>query len=167
MAHVTPVAAHHTIVELRAAMKQSRDERQKTRIRAIIAAKAGASRNQVVALLSVSDHSVTNWVRAYNAGGIEALKTNVGGRPKGTTRWGDDIFIALAKAVDQGGYWSIPRMQAWISTQHHKDIPEQTIWYRMRQLKYSYKSARPHPMQGDKAKQASFKKGASFRSWSR
>ena len=164
MAHFTSVVPHHTIAELRTALKKSRDEGQKTRIRAIIAAKAGASRNDIVALLSVSDHSVTNWVQAYNDGGITALKTNVGGRPKGTTVWEDEIFIQLTQEIDQGGYWSIPRMQAWISAHYQKDIPEQTVWYRMDQLKYSYKSARPHPVQGNKDTQAAFKKGASLRS---
>ena len=105
MAHFTPVEPHHTIAELRTAMKTSRDEGQKTRIRAIVAAKAGASRNDIVALLSVSDHSVTNWVNAYNEGGIEMLKTNVGGRPKGSTVWEEDIFVDLAIAIDTGGYW--------------------------------------------------------------
>ena len=164
MAHFTPVLAHHTIAELRTAMKKSRDEGQKTRIRAIVAAKAGASRNDIVALLSVSDHSVTNWVQAYNKGGIEALRTNKGGRPKGTTVWKEDIFIKLATEIDKGGYWSIPRMQTWISAQYNKDIPEQTVWYRMDALKYSYKSARPHPVQGNRDKQRAFKKGGSAHS---
>ena len=154
-------------MELRAVMKKSRDEGQKTRIRAIIAAKAGASRNEIVALLSVSDHSITNWVQAYNEGGVEALKTNVGGRPKGTTVWKEDMFLDLAKAIDQGGYWSVPRMQDWISERHGKTIPEQTVWYRMDKLGYSYKSARPHPVQGNKERQESFKKGVSPHSWSR
>ena len=167
MAHFTPVEPHHTIAELRAVMKTSRDEGQKTRIRAIVAAKAGASRNDIVALLSVSDHSVTNWVNAYNEGGIEMLKTNVGGRPKGSTVWEEDIFVELAKAIDTGGYWSIPRMQNWISERYNKAIPEQTVWYRMDRLGYSYKSARPHPVQGNKDTQTSFKKGVSPRSWSR
>lgn len=167
MAHFTPVSPRHTVAELQAAVKQSRDEGQKTRIRAIIAAKAGASRNEIVALFSICDHTVTNWVQAYNEGGVEALRTDKGGRPKGTTRWEEDIFTDLAEEIDKGGYWSIPRMQAWISDRHDKDIPEQTVWYRMDKLNYSYKSARPHPVQGDMEKQASFKKGAWSRSWSR
>jgi transposase len=167
MAHFTPVSPRHTIAELRMAMKKSRDEGQKTRIRAILAAKVGSSRNDIVALLSVSDHSVTNWVHAYNEGGLDALKTKVGGRPKGSTVWKDDLFTDLAKEIDKGGYWSIPRMQAWLQEHKGKDIPEQTVWYRMDQLNYSYKGARPHPMQGNKDKQEAFKKGALLHSWSR
>jgi transposase len=164
MAHFTPVATHHTMVELKIAIKRSRDEGQKTRLRAIMAAQAGSARKDIAAMLSVSDHSITNWVHAYNKGGTDALITNKGGRPKGSTVWKDDMFTDLAKAIDTGGYWSIPRMQEWLK--EHKDtyIPEQTVWYRMDQLKYSYKSARPHPMQGNKEKQETFKKGGWFRS---
>jgi transposase len=118
-------------------------------------------------MLSVSDHSITNWVHIYNKGGIHALATNKGGRPKGSTVWKDDIFADLAKAIDKGGYWSIPIMQKWLTEHHAVHIPEQTVWYRMDQLNYSYKSARPHPVQGNKEKQQAFKKGGLRHSWSR
>ncbi len=167
MAYFTPIAPHHSITELKTAIRRSRDEGQKTRLRAVAAAQVGSSRNDIVAMLSVSDHSITNWVHAYNEGGVDALRTNKGGRPKGKTLWKDDIFTGLAKEIDKGGYWSIPRMQEWIRERHKKDIPEQTVWYRMDQLKYSYKGARPHPVQGNKDKQDAFKKGALLRSWSR
>ena len=76
-------------------------------------------------------------------------------------------FEELCKEIDKGGYWSIPKMQEWIEKHHHKAIPEQTVWYRMDQLSYSYKGARPHPVQGNKDKQEAFKKGALLPSWSR
>jgi len=50
-------------------------------------------------------------------------------------------------------------MQDWLHTIKGADIPEQTVWYRMDKLKYSYKSGRPCPVQGDQKKQESFKKG--------
>ena len=50
-------------------------------------------------------------------------------------------------------------MQEWIKEQYQKDIPEQTVWYRMDKLNYSYKGARPHPVQGDRERQETFKKG--------
>ena len=167
MAHFTPVAPHRTIAELKTAIKRSRDEGQKTRLRAIMYAQSGSSRNDIAGMLSVSDHSITNWVHAYNEGGINALATNKGGRPKGSTVWKDDIFTDLAKAIDKGGYWSIPTMQKWLTLHHSVNIPEQTVWYRMDQLNYSYKSARPHPVQGSKERQDAFKKRGLLRSWSR
>lgn len=167
MAHFTSIEPRHTIAELRTSMKQSRDEGQKTRLKAIIFAQEGCGRQEIVERLQVSDHSITNWVHAYNEGGISALATNNGGRPKGNPKWSNDIFSALAQEIDKGGYWSIPRMQEWLKKEYKKDIPEQTVWYRMDQLNYSYKSARPHPVQGNKERQETFKKVASPRSWSR
>ena len=99
-------------------------------------------------------------------GGFSALASNKGGRPEGNPKWDAEIFEALAKKIDKGGYWSIPRMQEWINKHRQKDIPEQTVWYRMDQLNYSYKGARPHPAQGNKEKQDSFKKGGLRHSWS-
>ena len=49
-------------------------------------------------------------------------------------------------------------MQEWIEENHKETIPESTIWYHLKCLKYSYKSARSHPYKGDKEQQDSFKK---------
>ncbi len=167
MAHFTSVAPRHSADELRSAQKRSRDEGQRTRITAIMLAKEGKQRQEIVEYLRVSDHSITNWVHAYNEGGLSALTTNKGGRPEGNPKWNSAIFDDLAKEIDKGGYWSIPRMQEWLKKHKNKDIPEQTVWYRMDQLNYSYKGARPHPVQGNKEKQDDFKKTALLRSWSR
>jgi transposase len=115
----------------------------------------------------LSERSITHWVLQYNEGGFTALKTKPSGRPKGDHKWPADIFTDLCTEIDKGGYWSIPRMQKWLKEHRGKDIPEQTVWVRMDKLKYSYKSSRPSPVQGDAQKQESFKKGDSLRSWSR
>jgi len=117
--------------------------------------------------LTVDAKSVTTWLARYNKGGTSALVSNKGGRPKGNPKWDASLFTDLARAIDKGGYWSIPRMQEWLQEHHKKDIPEQTVWYRMDQLKYSYKSARPHPVQGSTERQDAFKKGGLPHSWSR
>jgi transposase len=107
------------------------------------------------------------WITKYNSGGSLALASNLGGRSEGNPKWDAEIFDELAKEIDKGGYWSIPRMQDWIKTHKKKEVPEQTVWYRMDKLKYSYKSSRPSPIGGDREKREVFKKGALLRSWSR
>ena len=129
--------------------------------------KKGKKRYEIVEQLTVDAKSVTTWLARYNEGGADALVSNKGGRPEGNPKWDGSVFEALAKEIDKGGYWSIPRMKEWIAKHHNKEIPEQTVWYRMDQLAYSYKSARPHPTQGSKERQDAFKKGASRHSWSR
>ena len=127
----------------------------------------GRKRYEISQQLTVDLKSVTTWVQKYNKGGSEALVTNKGGRPEGNPKWDDSIFTNLAKEIDKGGYWSIPRMQKWLRENLKKEIPEQTVWYRMDQLNYSYKGARPHPVQGSKERQEAFKRGVLFHSWSR
>lgn len=166
MANITKVLAHDTEAELREKLGAASDEAYKTRLKAIILAKTGEKRFEIVQTLIVDPKSVTTWIQKYNKGGTGALKSNYGGRPEGNPLWDASIFDALAKEIDKGGYWSIPIMQKWIHEHQKKDIPEQTVWYRMDQLNYSYKGARPHPTQGNKQKQELFKKGGLPHSWS-
>lgn len=167
MAKPIPISETDSISQLRSAIKHSHDEGQKTRLRAIINLKQGATHTEIATEFVVNKDTVTNWIQKYNQGGIDALVFSKGGRPQGNPKWNNDIFTSLAKELDKGGYWSVPRMQEWLQKQYKKDIPEQTVWYRMDQLNYSYKSARPHPVLGDRDRQETFKKGASPRSWSR
>jgi transposase len=167
MAKPLSVAAHDSTEKLRALLARTRDEGYKKRIRAIIRLQEGERHREVARSLGASPTSVCLWITKYNAGGSLALAPDKGGRPEGNPKWGSAIFDDLAEEIDKGGYWSIPRMQKWISEHYKKDIPEQTVWYRMDKLNYSYKGARPHPVQGNKEKQDLFKKGASLLSWSR
>jgi transposase len=156
------LAKRHTVDELQKFCKKSKDEAQKTRVRAIINIKKGKSRIEIVDLFNVNRDTVTNWVNMYNANGTEGLQTNLGGRPQGNPKWDTDIFEKLGKEIDtKKGYWSIPKMQQWILKEKKENIPEQTIWYHMHEVEdYTYKSARPHPMKGNREQQASFKKRA-------
>lgn len=153
-----------SVSDLKRALKESADADQKNRIKAIINIKEGSTKTATAERFVVSRTSVISWVVAYNEGGVEALKMSKGGRLEGNPKWDGSIFDDLTKEIDKGGYWSIPRMQEWLIENKKKDIPEQTVWYRMNQLDYSYKGARPHPTQGNKEKQESFKKGVWRRS---
>jgi transposase len=164
---ILTVVAHDTATELKQKLRTAHDEAFKNRIKAIALALEGKKRYEIVAQLAVDASRVTEWVKRYNDGGTAALIFSKGGRPEGNPKWDTSLFETLAKEIDKGGYWSIPRMQEWLKDQYKKDIPEQTVWYRMDRLGYSYKSARPHPVQGNKERQDTFKKGASSRSWKR
>ena len=166
MSHLT-VVAHDTEHQLQKKLGLAHDEAYKNRLKAVLLAMQGKKRYEIVERLTVDAKSVTTWLQRYNKEGTVALLSNHGGRPLGDPKWDTSIFEELAKEIDTGGYWSIPLMQAWIQKRFKKDIPEQTVWYRMDRLKYSYKSARPSPVEGSVEKQEAFKKGASNRSWSR
>ena len=166
MSHLT-VVAHDTEPELREKIRHAHDEAFKIRLKAILLAVGGKKRFEIVSQLTVDAKSVTTWLQRYNEKGTSALVSNKGGRPEGNPKWDTAIFTDLAKEVEKGGYWSIPRMQEWLTKHKKKRVPEQTVWYRMDQLGYSYKSARPSPIGGSTEKRDAFKKGALPRSWSR
>ena len=166
MSHIT-IDAHDTEEILRQKLKQSTDEAYKTRLKAIILVIQGNTRYEIVERLTVNPGSVTTWLKRYNGRGTAGLVSNKGGRPKGPQKWDASLFADLATEIDKGGYWSVPRMQEWLTSTKKVNIPEQTVWYRMDKLNYSYKSARPHPVQGNREKQETFKRGVLRRSWSR
>ena len=164
MAKALSLSTRDSVTQLRSAVTSCGDEAQKTRIRAIIRLREHATRTAVARDFVVDRDTVTNWIAAYNAGGVPALAMGKGGRPEGNPKWDTAIFDDLIKEIDKGGrYWSVPLMQEWITEKHKKVIPENTVWYHVTGLDYTYKSARPHPMKGDPVKQEAFKKGVSRR----
>ena len=164
--NICKINPHHTLAELIEIKNKSSDDGQKFRLRAIINIKKGKLLKQVSEDLVVSRTSLSKWVSRYNKSGETGLVSNKGGRPEGNPKWDTSIWETLESHIEKtGGYWSIPKMQEWIKNKHKKTIPEQTVWYNLNKLKFSYKSARPHPYKGDLEKQESFKKGASQKNW--
>jgi len=164
MKHV--LTSSHTLDELIEAKNKSSDQGQKLKLRAIINIKKGKLVKQVSEEFLISRQSLSFWQRIYNEKGIDGLLTNKGGRKEGNPKWDTTIFDNLGKTIKtKGGYWSIPKMQEWIKETYMKNIPEQTVWYHLDRLGFSYKSSRTHPYKGDKERQESFKKGALQKSW--
>lgn len=160
MAKKILLSPRDSIAQLERAIKQSDDEEQKTRIRVILAFKEGAKQKDVAKQFVIHRETVGIWVSTYNKGGVEALKMSKGGRPKGNPKWNGKIFEALTRKIEKGGqYWSVPLMREWIRKRFEVEIPENTVWYRVRDLGFSHKSARPHPYRGDRKRQVAFKRG--------
>lgn len=161
MAKTITLIQKHSSDELKTILKTSKDEGQKTRLKVILALISGVTRRDTALQLSINSNTITEIVRRYNQFGLESLKTNKGGRKEGNPKWDSAIFTQLAREIDtQNQYWSIPVMMKWIKDTYQVNIPEQTVWYRVNQQGYSYKSSRPHPLLGDNAAQEAFKKGA-------
>ena len=150
----------HSIAELKIAIKESKDEGQRTRLRTIIELKKDVTRTSVAKDLVVDRKAMLSWIKKYNDSGIKALLVSRGGRPKGNLKWDKVIFERLAEEVRKSKKcWSLKIMQEWIERKDKKLVPITTIWYHMTILGFSYTSLRPHPYLGDKKKQEAFKKG--------
>ena len=153
-----------TIKELRKEIKNTKDEKYKTKLKAIIKLKEDKDKKrQVIANeLVISHQSLVRWINLYNEQGKKGLQTKKAGRPRGKTKWDNNIFEKLTKEIDKADkYWSIPLMQDWLKEKEDTKIPLSTLWYRVTQLGYSHKSSRPYPYKGNKEKQEKFKKRAS------
>lgn len=149
----------HTVEELIKIKDGCKDEHQKLKLKAIIKFKRGKLVKDIEEDLDVSRRSISTWILIYNSRGIKGLETNKGGRTEGNPKWDVKIFKSLTEEIkSKNGYWSIPTMQDWILKNYKEKIPEQTVWYHLDKLGFSYKSSRPHPYKGDREKQEQFKK---------
>ncbi len=106
MAQPITLRGRDSVAELRQKIKESKDDAQKARIRAIINITEGATRVAVAKRFIVDTDSITAWIKAYNNGGTAALKMSKGGRPEGNPKWDISIFNELVTEIDKGGYWS-------------------------------------------------------------
>ena len=152
---------HLVILEdLQKILRESKDESEKTRTKIIIHTYKGLSRTALAKKLDIHVDTITDVVKRYNKTGTKGLKTNKGGRSEGNPKWDIQIFEDLKKEIHkQEKYWSIPKMVTWIIDNKKQEIPESTVWYHMTtSLHMSYKSARPHPLLGNRQKQEDFKK---------
>ena len=155
-----------SVSEIKKEIRTTADERYKTKLRAILSFHRGNSQKQIEETMILSRRALHNWIVIYNASGMESLKTNVGGRPKGSKKWDDAPFRHLARAINNHDqYWSIPLMIKWLEEHEKITVPQSTVWYRMLQIGYSHKSSRPFPYKGDPEKQEAFKKGVYLKHW--
>lgn len=152
----------HTLRQLSAILNKTKEPLERNRIKVLIEIKKGKTKAEVAETFKMERGTIIDWIKAYNTSGLKGLKTNKGGRAEGNPVWNDTIFAKLITQIDkQDQYWSIPLMQQWILKKYKKEIPEQTVWYRMYKMNnFSCKSSRPTPYLGDKKEQNVFKKKA-------
>ncbi len=67
------VIEHHKIEELRKLCKRQRDGRLRIRLQAVVLAHQGQTAAQIAKLLGYSHRAVQQWVRRYNAEGVDGL----------------------------------------------------------------------------------------------
>jgi transposase len=150
----------HSLKQLQTILQSKTDALERNRIKVLIELKKGKSKSEIAGIFQMERGTIIDWMKAYNKDGIKGLKTNKGGRPEGNPVWNDKIFEKLIMQIDkQDQYWSIPLMQEWILKHYKKEIPEQTVWYRINKMNdFSCKSSRPTPYLGNKKEQGIFKK---------
>lgn len=150
----------HSLPQFKQRLSKVTEPLERNRLKVLIEIKGGKNKAEVAKIFKMERGTVVDWVKAYNSKGFKGLVTNKGGRSEGNPTWDNKIFEKLSKQIDkQDQYWSIPLMMDWIKKKFHKEIPEQTVWYRMYRMNdFTYKSSRPTPYLGNDKKQKQFKK---------
>lgn len=115
----------YAIVQLQKAIKTSKDEGQKTRLRALIKLKKGYTRTATAKEFVVDRKTLLFWIKECNKEGVKALIMSKGGRPEGNPIWNKKIFNDLLKEVKKSKKcWSVPLMREWIRKHKKKRYPK-------------------------------------------
>lgn len=102
------------------------------------------------------------WVIRYNEEGEEGLKRKKG---QGRKRILDEGRVERIKerVSKEGGVWNLEKMALRLKEEEGIEVTPQAIWYRLREGRWSWKTARPYNPKRDKGKQEAFKKGGYLR----
>lgn len=119
------------------------------------------SSKEICNIFYITGNTFFRWLKWYNDGGLEKLKTGDGGKGSNTRaiKYDDKIFEALGTEIDnnQEQVWTLDKMQLFIKEKFNVEPSIQVILYRIKG-KYSYKSSRPYPYKADRDKLGRFKK---------
>jgi len=173
MAHVLRVAPHLSPGALEKRYLACPDVGERERLHCVLLKQEGRSSKDIAALFRKREDWVRRVVRRYNEGGPEAMQD--GRRSNGSSRMLDDastarLEMALQKAPIDGGFWSGPKVAAWIAEYVGIECTNRTGWAYLRRLGYSVQRPRPKHPDADPEAQAAFKKGGSpttFLAWLR
>lgn len=94
-------------------MSTSRDWKEARRLRAYELKQRGWSQQQIAAALGVTQGAVSQWIKAAQAGGVEALQARPrpGRPPKLRAEWRDRIPTLLERGAEAFGF----RGEVWVS----------------------------------------------------
>jgi transposase len=118
------------VEELTERLKRERNARLRTRLHLLVLIRSGqvASRREAAEHLAVHRNSVTNWLRLYEQGGMEAfLRIGVGGPRAEQKTLPDDVFRALSERVAADAFPSYVAAQEWLRDEHDLNVSYRTL----------------------------------------
>ena len=139
--------------------KGQRDVKKKERLLAIYKMQTKRwSALQCARELRRDPKTITNWVHAYNEGGIQKLldvKKSKGRKSKISDKELEEIL----REIDKGKQlWTLKKIQLLLRGKG-TDVSHQAIWYRLTQSGYSWKTGRRRHTKVSLQEQEGFKKG--------
>lgn len=170
MAGTAKLEEHLSSAELRERYLKCKHNADRTRWHALWLVSLGESGNESARLVGRSSGWASGLIRAYNAGGPEAVETvkrnkqQWGGR-KACLAWGTDeeqeLREALSGAAPDGGVWTAAKVASWLGERRGKEIHMVTGWRTLQRLRHSVQVPRPqNPQAASPEEQVAFQKNA-------
>ena len=157
-----PLANHLSQEQIQERIRLTKDAPLKDKFRAILWLSQGENRKEVAKRLGITLKTLWQWVIRYNEKGEEGLKRKKG---KGRKRILDEVRVEKIKewVSKEGGVWTLEKMALRLKEEEGIKVTPKAVWYRLREGKWSWKTARPYNPKRDKGKQEAFKKGGYLR----
>jgi len=145
--------------QVRDAFGKETDVKRKRKLQAIRLGFTGEhTTEQIAGIVGCSKGSVTNWVRAYRAGGIAGLlKTNhKPGRPPSLD---GNAVAELLQGLEEGRWKRIKEIRKWLADEHGVGLSLRGVHYWLQKLGASLKVPRKSHAKKDEGQSIRFKEG--------
>ena len=137
--------------DLQQRLRQERQPALRPRLHLLVLIKAGdiTKQKQAVEHLAVHRNTVSEWLKSYREGGLEALLTlGQRGKPPGQRTLAEPVLKALQDRLDDPrGFRGYDEVQHWLHQQYGLEIPYKSVYNLVRyHMKAKLKRPRPvHP----------------------
>jgi len=152
-----PLANRLTETELQKKIGKERDASIRDKYRALLWILQGKQRVEIAQLLGVSTTIISKWVEHYNTEGESGLHRKPGqGRKRALT---PDMVEKLKEWIKQEeGIWTLGKMSFRLLSEEGICVTPQTIWYRLKESGWSWKTGRIRNPRANESEQEAFKK---------
>lgn len=164
MESISPNPENGTLSDIDIGMRCSPDRRTHVRLHALKLLLQGYSKNEVVRIHSVTMRSVQNWIRLWNTGGPDALKTGrYTGRPSKIPAHLRDKLCDLLrhKNEEDQTHWTIRKLHGYLREEIKLELGYSTLARFFRQQGFRLKVPRPWPYEQDEELREVFRQSVS------
>jgi len=160
MKAINPNPENGSLSDIDEGMRCSPDRQTYLRLHALKLLLSGYSKSDVAEIESVTLRSIQNWIRLWNEGGPDALKTGKrsGRSVKIPGHLHDELCDLLRhpEKVDQT-YWSMKLMHGYLTEKLNIELGYSTVTRFFRELGFRQKVPRPWPYEQDEELRQAFR----------
>ena len=147
------------MAELETAMKATTHQRSFVRMQAIRTLRLGMDHNTVAAMANVTRHTINDWIRRFNTGGIDALiERSRAGRPLKITTQQTDRYKQLIEHPEQANqtHWTGKKFHGYVRGELQHEVGYSTVMAWLHDQGYRLKVPQPWPDRQDEALRKAF-----------